>query len=289
MTRILVTGANGQLGSELQHIAKEKGENNFIFTDIEELDITNLQQLDHFFEAGKFDCLINCAGYTAVDKAEEEPELAHLLNSKAVKYLAEVTKKQKALLVHISTDYVFDGTNHIPYTEADTEKPVSVYGKTKFLGEQHIFSSGTRALIIRTSWLYSSYGLNFVKTMHHLGRNKKEISVVFDQIGTPTYAADLAETILKIIPRYKRKEPSIFNYSNEGTASWYDFAIEIMKITGLDCHVTPVESHEFSVMAKRPFYSILNKRKIKEEFGIVIPYWKDSLKRCVEKISEQED
>jgi len=289
MAKILVTGANGQLGSELQRIAKEKRDTIFIFTDIEELDITNLQQLDHFFEAGKFDCLINCAGYTAVDKAEAEPELAHLLNNNAVKYLAEVTKKHRALLVHISTDYIFDGTNHIPYTENDVENPVSVYGKTKFLGEQQIFSSGARALIIRTSWLYSSYGLNFVKTMQSLGRSKKEISVVFDQIGTPTYAADLAETILKIIPGYKRNEPSIFNYSNEGTASWYDFAIEIMKITGLDCQVIPVESNEFSVLAKRPYYSILNKRKIKDEFGIVIPYWKDSLKRCIERIIEQED
>ncbi|HNW99067.1 MAG TPA: dTDP-4-dehydrorhamnose reductase [Bacteroidales bacterium] len=285
---ILVTGANGQLGNEIRELAPHFKNLNFTFTDIEELDISNYAALNKFFVKNKFDCFINCAAYTAVDKAEKEKDSATLLNVTAVKYLSQFSASQNALLIHVSTDYVFDGRNCKPYLESDLTNPKSIYGKTKLDGEVEVIFNSQKAIIFRTSWLYSSYGGNFVKTILKIAKEKESLNVVCDQVGSPTYARDLAKTILEIVPDYKEKNKfEIFNFSNEGVTSWYDFAKEILEISGIKTPVNPIETKDYPTDAARPFYSVLNKSKIKKQFNISIPYWKDSLNDCIQKIKNQ--
>ena len=285
---ILVTGANGQLGSEIKVVSKDYLYN-FFFTDKDELDITKKEDIEKFIDKNEINLIINCAAYTAVDKAEEEKELADLINHKAVKYLAEISKEKNIPLIHISTDYVFDGKNYRPYIEDDKTNPQSVYGLTKLKGEESFKNSGARGIIIRTSWVYSSFGGNFVKTMLRL-KDRDELNIVFDQVGTPTYARDLAKAILKIVNKYYEKlnnfKAEIFHFSNEGVCSWYDFAKAIFEIKNIDIKINPIETKDYPTPAKRPHYSVLNKNKIKKEFNIEIPYWKESLKNCLKEINE---
>ncbi len=285
MAKVLLTGAHGQLGSEIRKIAPREG---FFFTDKKILDISDKAAVEAFVAEHAIDTIINCAAYTAVDKAEEEHEAAEAINHLAVKNLAEVAKARAIRLVHISTDYVFDGTNYKPYREDDPVNPTGVYGRSKLAGEEAIQEvSPKNSIIIRTSWVYSSFGNNFVKTMLRLGKEKEALGVIYDQVGTPTYAADLAEAILEIVPKLYNEAPQIYHYSNEGVLSWYDFAKEIMKMAKLSCRIDPLESHEYSTPAKRPHYSVLNKTRIKRDFAIRIPYWKDSLERCLRELGER--
>jgi len=325
---VLVTGAKGQLGSEIRYLVKDlgyKGEDldgnaktqskilhpKFLFTDKEELDITNKEAVKKFINDNDIDLVINCAAYTAVDKAESEQELADLINHKAVKYLSNECKIKDIPLIHISTDYVFDGKNYRPYVESDKVNPQGVYGLTKLKGEEAFIKSGAKGIIIRTSWVYSTFGHNFVKTVLRLAKSRNELNVIFDQVGTPTYARDLAEAILGIV-RYRIQNlgsrdrdvginddklqnsksnilnpVEIYHYSNEGVCSWYDFAKAIFEISGIDMKVNPIETKDYPTPAKRPHYSVLNKSKIKREFNLEIPYWRDSLKRCLERLNDE--
>lgn len=279
MINILVTGSNGQLGSELKALEAIYQEFNFTFTDIEELDLTDPLAIEKCFDEGHIDACINCAAYTAVDKAEDDQDLAMLVNSKAVENLALACERKGALLVHISTDYVFDGMHYMPYTESDPSAPDSFYGWSKLKGEEAVMKNCSKAVIVRTSWLYSTFGNNFVKTMLRLGKERPELGVVADQIGTPTNAGDLARALLEIIRKTGNKPiKEYYHYSNEGAISWYDFAQAIMRQSGLNCKVNAIESKDFPAKANRPFYSVLNKTKIKRDFQIEIPYWLDSLK-----------
>lgn len=281
MLNILVTGSNGQVGSEIRELSSLY-ENNYFFTGRDTLDISNYDDIDKFVAENNINIIINCAAYTAVDKAETDEIKAETVNHLAVKYLAEISKKQSIKLIHISTDYVFDGKSYKPYTEEDIVSPNSIYGKTKLNGEKAMIEvSPDNSIIIRTSWVYSSFGNNFVKTMLRLGKEKDELGVIYDQVGTPTYARDLAKAILDILPNIKNNKVEIYNYSNEGVLSWYDFAKEIMKMTKLNCLINPIETKDYPTPAKRPHYSLLNKSKIKQEFDISIPYWKDSLNTCL--------
>ncbi len=285
MPKVLVTGSKGQLGSELKDLVS--GEN-FYFTDRDTLDIANKEAVEKFCKENSIDTIINCAAYTAVDKAEEDVENADRINHLAVKYLAEVAKENGIKLVHVSTDYVFDGENFRPYVESDVTNPNGVYGSTKLAGEEAIKKVNPHnAIIIRTSWVYSSFGANFVKTMLHLGKERDALGVIFDQVGTPTYAKDLAQAILDILPKIKSETVEIYNYSNEGVLSWYDFAKEIMKMAKIACRVNPIETKAYPTPAKRPHYSLLNKAKIKETFKIEIPYWKDGLDDCLRNMGER--
>ncbi|WP_455755651.1 dTDP-4-dehydrorhamnose reductase [Sulfurimonas sp.] len=287
MNNILVTGSNGQVGSELRELSKNY-EHNFFFTDKESLDITNPHALTEFIELNNIEIIINSAAYTTVDKAEGEKDLADLVNHIAVKNLATISKDKNIKLIHISTDYVFDGKAHMPYKEEDTTNPIGVYGKTKLNGENAMVSiNPLNSIIIRTSWVYSSFGANFVKTMLKLGKDRDELGVIFDQIGSPTYARDLAKTILDIFPKIINKKVEIYNYSNEGVLSWYDFAKEIMRMAKIDCKVNPIESKDYPTPVKRPHYSLLNKSKIKEKFGVSVPYYKDSLDECLKVLGER--
>jgi len=287
MNNILVTGSNGQLGSEIRDLSN-KYDYNFFFTCRDDLDIANEEDVKNYIETNNIKIIINCAAYTAVDKAEEDKLNADKINNLAVKNLAQIAKEKNIKLVHVSTDYVFDGTNHKPYTEDDVTNPNGVYGKTKLDGENAMQDINPKnSIIIRTSWVYSSFGNNFVKTMLRLGKERDELGVIFDQVGTPTYARDLAECILDILPNIKNEKVSIYNYSNEGVLSWYDFAKEIMKMAKLDCKVNPIETKAYPTPATRPHYSLLNKSKIKEDFDIIIPYWKDSLDKCLLVIGER--
>ena len=287
MTNILVTGSNGQVGSEIRELSKEY-DYHFFFTSKDNLDITNKQNIKDFIERNEINCIINCAAYTAVDKAEEDKINADLVNRKAVKKLAKISKEKDIKLIHISTDYVFDGTNHKPYCEEFKTKPNSVYGQTKLDGENEMIKINPyNSIIIRTSWIYSSFGNNFVKTMLRHGREKEELGVIFDQIGTPTYARYLAKTILDILPNINNDKVTIYNYSNEGVLSWYDFSKEIMKMAKIDCKINPIQTFEYPTPASRPHYSLLNKSKIKKEFNISIPYWKDSLDECLKRMGER--
>ncbi len=287
MVNILVTGANGQLGNELQKISDNYPGFRFHFTDIDSLDITNPEALSEIFRSNNFAYIVNCAAYTAVDRAETEPDLARLINTEAVKNLAREALKYKSKLIHISTDYVFDGNAFQPYTEVMKTNPQSVYGKTKLDGEKEALSY-PESIVIRTSWLYSSFGNNFVKTILRIGRERKELKVVFDQVGNPTYAEDLAGAVLKIINFTEKKEliKGIYHYSNEGVCSWYDFAWEIINFSNIDCKVIPIESSEYPSITKRPFYSVLNKNKVKTVFNFEIPYWKTSLYRCLSELNK---
>jgi len=285
---ILVTGSNGQLGSELQSISAEYSEYDFFFADRTVLDLENTDAIKKYFDENSYDIIINCAAYTAVDQAESDEKLANKINNQAVEALANAAKENKTSLIHISTDYVFDGKNHRPYSEDDTLSPQGVYGQTKLDGEKALLGLNPgKSIIIRTSWVYSSFGNNFVKTMLRLGKDRDELGVIFDQVGTPTYAKDLAETILTILPKLSNENVEIFHYSNEGVCSWYDFAKAIFELSEVKCRVNPIETREYPTPAKRPHYSLLNKSKIKNSFDIEIPYWKESLKLCLETLKEE--
>lgn len=288
MNKIVVTGSYGQLGSEIKKLSTLHPGFSFVFTDYDTLDITDRKALECFFSGQTPDYVINCAAYTAVDQAEKEPEKAKLLNAAAPGYLAELCEKHNAKLIHISTDYVFNGESFIPVCEDVNPDPQGVYGKTKLDGEVNITKANPHALIIRTSWLYSSFGNNFVKTIMRICSQNDKIRVVFDQVGTPTYAHDLAGAILSIIEQTSVNKsvwkPGIYHYSNEGVCSWYDFAMEIKQMAGILCQIEPIESKDFPTLAKRPSYSVLNKSKIKSAFGLDIPYWKESLELCIKSI-----
>ena len=283
---ILVTGCTGQLGQSIQSIAADFPEFEFVFANRQGLDLNDEISMAKFFENQTFDIIINCAAHTAVDKAESEPELANQINHLAVQKLARIVKEHRSKLIHISTDYVFSGKQYRPYLETDEVQPQGVYGETKLYGERDIQSIlKTNAIIIRTSWIYSEYGNNFVKTMLKLGQQRDTLNVIFDQVGTPTYAKDLAKSIMCIIKSQAfNKEyfkTDIVNYSNEGVCSWYDFAKTIFKLTNTQCRVLPVETKDYPTPAKRPHYSVLNKTKIKQTYHLTIPYWKDSLRLCL--------
>ncbi|AFV98292.1 MULTISPECIES: dTDP-4-dehydrorhamnose reductase [unclassified Sulfuricurvum] len=287
MPKVLVTGASGQLGSEIQAISALYPQYTFTFADRSMLDLGNLCKMEDFFEGKIFDTIINCAAYTAVDKAESESDLADTINHRFVSMLSKIAKAKNIALIHISTDYVFDGKNHRPYVESDPTDPQGVYGRTKRDGENAILSvAPANAIIIRTSWVYSSFGTNFVKTMLRLGKERDSLGVIFDQIGTPTYARDLAETILEILPNINNRTPEIYHYSNEGCASWYDFARAIFELSGVECNVNPITTDQYPTPASRPHYSLLNKAKIKNDFNLSIPYWRDSLKQCLNTLGE---
>ena len=286
MNNILVTGSNGQLGSEIQELSNNY-DYNFFFTDRTSLDIGNEKDIRTFIQTNKINTIINCAAYTAVDKAEEDEVNADKINHLAVKSLANISKENNIKLIHISTDYVFDGKNYRPYNEEDVTNPSGVYGATKLAGELAMQTINPKnSIIIRTSWVYSSFGSNFVKTMLRLGKERHSLGVIFDQVGTPTYARDLAKAILDIVPSINNKKVEIYNYSNEGVLSWYDFAKEIMRMTKSECKINPIETKEYPTPCARPHYSLLNKSKIKEKFAIIVPYWKDSLTECLSTIGK---
>ena len=281
MHNILITGVDGQLGNELRLLATDY-EYNFFFANREDLDICNEELLKIYLEKYEITTIVNTAAYTAVDKAEEEEDLANKINHLAVKNLAKLSHEKCIQLIHISTDYVFNGENFKPYVESDQTQPNGVYGKTKLDGENAMIEINPKnSIIIRTSWVYSSFGANFVKTMLRLGKEKESLGVIFDQVGTPTYARDLAKAILDILPQINKQKVETYHYSNEGVLSWYDFAKEIMRMAKLDCKVNPIETKEYPTPAERPHYSLLNKAKIKEHFNITIPFWKDSLDECL--------
>lgn len=284
---ILVTGANGQLGSEIQKIAGDFPNFNFVFTDVDTLDITDYESLDVYYSKQQINYIINCAAYTNVDKAEEDRENARKINVEAVINFAKVSEAHGGKVVHISTDYVFDSsTQNVPFKENDKPFAQSVYGSTKLEGE-FALQQFDNYMIIRTSWLYSSFGHNFVKTMLKLGSERESLNVIFDQIGTPTYAADLAKAVLDVISYSEKNgtfETGIYHYSNEGVCSWYDFASEIMKQAKLNCKVNPIETREYPLPAKRPAFSVMNKAKIKRTFELEIPHWTESLKTCMQLI-----
>ncbi|MFY9080107.1 dTDP-4-dehydrorhamnose reductase [Aliarcobacter cryaerophilus] len=284
---ILVTGSNGQLGSEIKELSSNYNYN-FFFTTRDDIDITSKDSIKEFCQTNSINIIINCAAYTAVDKAQSDIENADLVNRKAVKKLSIVAKELDIKLIHISTDYVFDGKNFKPYLEEFQTNPQSVYGKTKLDGENELLDiNPLNSIIIRTSWVYSYYGNNFVKTMLRLGKEKEELGVIFDQVGTPTYAKDLAITILDIVPQIENHKVEIYNYSNEGVLSWYDFAKEIMKMAKLNCKINPIETYQYPTPAKRPHFSLLNKSKIKLKFNLEIPYWKDGLDDCLKRLGER--
>ncbi|WP_026952124.1 dTDP-4-dehydrorhamnose reductase [Algoriphagus mannitolivorans] len=281
MQKILVTGANGQLGSEIKSLA-DSVPFEFLFTDVEELDLTNAPAIETFLDSNPVDVIVNCAAYTAVDRAEQEIELADRVNHLAPKFLALEAKKRNLKFIHVSTDYVFDGENFRPYRETDHCNPKNIYGKTKWDGERAVLEVGLpNSMIIRTSWVYSSFGHNFVKTMRRLGKERPEINVVNDQIGSPTFAQDLAACILDSFPKLKNSSTEVYHFSNEGICSWFDFAKAIMEMSEIPCKVNPIPSSQYPTPAKRPFYSVLDKSKIKKDFGITIPYWRDSLAACL--------
>ncbi|MCB2207582.1 MAG: dTDP-4-dehydrorhamnose reductase [Bacteroidetes bacterium] len=285
MSQILITGSNGQLGSEFRYIAGNYQNHTFTFTDVEELDITDRKAVHSFFQENSFDFCVNCAGYTAVDQAEDEPEKAFRLNTDAVENLAMVCENNHTRFIHISTDYVFDGTAKHPYKEDDTVSPQSVYGFSKLKGEEAVLMYSSRAVIIRTAWLCSQFGKNFVKTMLRLGAERSELRVVDDQIGSPTFANDLARAILEMIGKTEKpKSTEIYHYSSMGHISWFIFAKEIMKMAGQDCKIIPVKTSEYPTKAKRPAYSVLDKSKIIHEYGIEIPEWKFSLLKLIESL-----
>lgn len=280
---ILITGCNGQLGNEMQVLAKENLQHNYFFTDVEELDITNECAIRDYVQSRNIDCIVNCAAYTAVDKAEDNADFCNVLNNLAPGYLAKAVGERGGMMVQVSTDYVFDGTKHTPYTEDAPTCPNSVYGRTKLAGEESVMANCEKSMVIRTAWLYSTYGNNFVKTMLRLGREKDSLGVIFDQIGTPTYARDLAVAIFAAIN--KGVVPGIYHFSNEGSISWYDFTKAIHGIAGITtCKVRPLHTSEYPTPAARPHYSVLDKTKIKNTYGIEIPYWADSLRECISKL-----
>lgn len=282
---ILVCGSNGQLGNAIK-AENTNTTHHFIYTDMGEMDISSEDSIEENIKKYNPNIIINCAAYTAVDLAEEEQSMAELLNTTAVTILADACYKHKVFMIHISTDYVFDGRNFKPYEESDPANPLSVYGYTKLQGEQQMILSGCNGVILRTSWLYSAYGNNFVKTILKHAQNKDSLNVVFDQIGTPTYANDLVNAILTIVNNHLNMEHVItYNFSNEGVCSWYDFAKSIVEIANLSCHIEPIKSTEYQVNAQRPYYTVLDKTQIKTDFKINIPHWQESLKKCIKEIN----
>ncbi len=280
---ILITGCNGQLGNEIQLLEKENPQHQWFNTDVQELDITNVDAVRLFVQEHQIDGIVNCAAYTAVDKAEDNEELCTKLNAEAPAYLAKAIGNRGGWMIQISTDYVFDGSKHTPYVEDDDTCPNSVYGRTKLVGELNVQKLCERSMVIRTAWLYSTFGNNFVKTMIRLGKERPELGVIFDQIGTPTYARDLAIAIMTAID--KGIVPGVYHFSNEGVISWYDFTKAIHRMAGItSCHVRPLHTAEYPTPANRPHYSVLDKTKIKQTYGIEIPYWEESLKDCIEKL-----
>lgn len=284
--RILVTGSNGQLGSEMVALQAQQTHHQWFNLDINELDITDKNAVEQFVVNNKIDGIINCAAYTNVDKAEEDVALCYKVNRDAPQYLAQAIEKVGGFIIHISTDYVFDGTNNIPYTEQDKPNPVTIYGKSKIEGEQYVCESCKQHIIIRTAWVYSSYGKNFVKTMIKLGEEKPNLGVIFDQIGSPTYARDLANTIITIVNQ--GIIPGIYNFSNEGVISWYDFTKNIHHLANItSCKVEPIHTADYPTLAQRPHFSVLDKTKIKNTYNIEIPYWRDSLEECIQLLEQQ--
>lgn len=282
---ILITGCNGQLGNEMQLLEKTNPQHTYFNTDVAELDITDAVAIEKFVIENQIDGIVNCAAYTAVDKAEDNQDLCRLLNTDAPGYLAAAVEKRGGWLIQVSTDYVFDGTNHTPYTEEEPTCPNSVYGSTKLEGERAAQQACSRTMIVRTAWLYSTFGNNFVKTMIRLGKEKPELGVIFDQIGTPTYARDLAVALFAAINQ--GVVPGIYHFSNEGVISWYDFTKAIHRIAGITtCHVRPLHTAEYPTPANRPHYSVLDKTKIKQTYNLDIPYWEESLKECVDKLNK---
>ena len=285
MKNILITGANGQLGNEMRVLSVAYPEYTYFFTDVAELNICDKQAVLDFVKANDIHVIVNCAAYAAVDKAEENVELCTMLNADAVSYLAEAAEANQAEFIQISTDYVFDGTAHVPYKETEPTCPNSVYGSTKLAGERNALTRCSRAMIIRTAWLYSTFGNNFVKTMIGLGKERESLGVIFDQVGTPTYARDLASAIFVAIRQ--GVEPGIYHFSNEGVCSWYDFTKAIHRLAGITaCRVNPLHTEEYPTPAKRPHYSVLDKTKIKNTYHIEIPHWMDSLQSCIAELEE---
>ena len=283
MKNILITGANGQLGNEMRVLSVAYPEYTYFFTDVAELNICDKQAVLDFVKANDIHVIVNCAAYTAVDKAEENVELCTMLNADAVSYLAEAAEANQAEFIQISTDYVFDGTAHVPYKETEPTCPNSVYGSTKLAGERNALTRCSRSMIIRTAWLYSTFGNNFVKTMIGLGKERESLGVIFDQVGTPTYARDLASAIFVAIRQ--GVEPGIYHFSNEGVCSWYDFTKAIHRLAGITaCRVNPLHTEEYPTPAKRPHYSVLDKTKIKNTYHIEIPHWMDSLQSCIAEL-----
>ena len=280
---ILITGCNGQLGNEMQLLEQQNPQHTYYNTDVAELDITNREAIFTFVDTHQIDGIVNCAAYTAVDKAEDNQTLCDQLNHIAPGYLAEAVERHHGWLIQVSTDYVFDGTNHTPYVESDPVCPNSVYGRTKLAGEQAAAEACKQTMIIRTAWLYSTFGNNFVKTMIRLGKEKPELGVIFDQIGTPTYARDLAVAIMIAINQGVKS--GTYHFSNEGVTSWYDFTKAIHRMAGITtCHVRPLHTSEYPTPAARPHYSVLDKTKIKQTYGIEIPHWEESLKECISQL-----
>ena len=280
MTTILITGSNGLLGNEMQQAAVRFPNFNYIYTDVAELDICDKSALDAFVKANNVNVIVNCAAYTAVDKAEDDVELCYKINRDAVRNIAEVASDNKVKVVHVSTDYVFDGTNYLPYTEDMPVCPATVYGKSKLEGEQALLKNCKESVILRTAWLYSSFGNNFVKTMMKLGTERDSLGVIFDQVGTPTYAADLADAIMQLISS-ETFVPGIYHFSDEGVCSWYDFTKTIHRMANITCDVKPIETKDYPARTPRPHFSVLNKGKIKSTYGISIPHWEVSLEKCI--------
>ena len=280
---ILITGANGQLGNEMRVLSKENGQHAYFFTDVQELDICDEQAVHGFVKDNRIDVIVNCAAYTAVDKAEEHEDLCMRINRDAVRNLGEAAHAVGAKVIHVSTDYVFDGTSCRPYLESDATCPVSVYGRTKLAGEQALMEVCPDSVIIRTAWLYSEYGNNFMKTVLRLGKERDELRFIFDQVGTPTYAGDLAVAMLAVLERAEAGKfiPGIYHFSDEGVCSWYDFTVKILQIAGMNNRVIPIETKDYPTPASRPHYSVLNKGKIKSTYGLTIPHWETSLAYCM--------
>ncbi|MDR0734989.1 MAG: dTDP-4-dehydrorhamnose reductase [Elusimicrobiota bacterium] len=280
---ILITGANGQLGRTLKGLLPAAAA---VFTDVENLDISNYDAVEKVMRENGITCVVNCAGYTDVDAAETKIDQAYAVNALGARNIAIAANKHKASVIQLSTDYIFDGNNFKPYTENDKPNPISVYGQTKLEGELFVLKNADNCVVLRSSWLYSEYGKNFVKTIISLARKQDEIKVIYDQIGSPTYAGDLAKIIEGLIPVLKNGVKKIYNYSNEGVCSWYGFAREIAALKNIACEVLPIESQDYPSSAKRPHYSVLSKAKIKKDFGIKIPYWRDALKAAITNIEE---
>ena len=281
MQNVLITGCKGQLGTEFYKFLGNR--DNIFYTDRKELDITDEQAVRLFIEQNQIDIVINCAAFTAVDKAEDVPDQADAVNHIGAKYLAKYGRN----IIHISTDYVFDGTGHLPYKPADVTNPVSVYGSTKLAGEEAVFAEAETALIVRTAWVYAAEGRNFVRTMLRLGKEQGHIAAVVDQIGSPTYAGDLVEAIIKLLPQIKSGTKALYHFTNEGVCSWYDFALAIIEEAGMDCRIEPVETWQYPTRAIRPAYSVLNKAGIIKDFKLTIRHWRDALRDCIKEIQAQ--
>lgn len=286
MATILVTGSDGQLGNEFQRIAETEEAHDFHFVDLDKLDITDSLSVTRLFKELNPNFVLNCAAYTAVDKAEDEPDLAMAVNARGVQNLIDACEEVSSIFIHYSTDYVFNGKNYSPYKESDPVDPIGVYGKTKRAGEEAVINSMVSGVVIRTSWVYSSFGNNFVKTMMRLGNDRDNLNVIFDQVGTPTNARDLAQATMQILSQKEKLigQQQVFHFSNEGVTSWYDFALEIFELCGIQCNVKPILTSEYPTKADRPHYSVLDKSKVKTHFGLEIPHWKQSLKQAVEEI-----